>query len=283
MLISKLFVLFLGFWTSLASDGLKRFKNFPHIVIILTDDEGPGDIQSFCPDHGIIPTPHVDKLARDGAMFMDAHTTSSVCSPSRYSIITGRYNWRTRLQSGVLHGISPPLMARGEATLGSLLKTVGYNTGYVGKWHIGMKMIMNVNDNINPINHFSRFNFSHHIEEGPNQAGFDEFFGLSASLDIPPYVYIRNHDFVDGDKVNHSPGKGVVDWGRQGPVGRNFNPTETLDVFVDEATAYLRKSISSNHTHGVDNPTFLFLSMTSPHTPVRPKLQFRDKHPIGDF
>jgi arylsulfatase A len=217
-------------------------------------------------------------------MFMDAHTTSSVCSPSRYSIITGQYNWRTRLQSGVLHGLSPPLLRTGQATVGTVLKSAGYKTGFVGKWHVGLKFNINMLDHLNPNDHYKNLNFSHHIEDGPFHNGFDEFFGLTASLDIPPYVYIRDRNFVSDNKhVNHGATNSIINWGRAGPVANGFNAEETLDVLLNESKAFLKKHIRPNFQYGVDKPVFLFLSLTSPHTPVLPTAPFRGKSDVGKY
>lgn len=107
----------------------------PNIVLILADDLGYGDVSSYNPfPRGSIATPHIDQLARHGMTFTDAHSTSSVCTPSRYSILTGRYNWRTRLKAGVLGGYDTPLINTERSTLASILKRVGYTTACIGKW-----------------------------------------------------------------------------------------------------------------------------------------------------
>ena len=110
----------------------------PNVLIILADDLGYGDVQCYNPQRGKIPTPNIDKLATQGMRFTDAHTSSGVCTPTRYSLLTGRYHWRTRLQSGVLGGFSKPLIAKDRLTLAGLLKQNGYHTACIGKWHLGM-------------------------------------------------------------------------------------------------------------------------------------------------
>jgi arylsulfatase A-like enzyme len=109
----------------------------PNIVFILADDLGIGDVKCFNPD-GKIATPNMDRLAAFGMKFTDAHTPSAVCTPTRYGVITGRYNWRTKLQSGVLGGLSPRLIEEGRLTVAQMLKDEGYATACVGKWHLGM-------------------------------------------------------------------------------------------------------------------------------------------------
>ena len=112
-----------------------QLPNKPNIIVILADDMGYGDVSCYNPwPLGNISTPHIDALAQHGMMFMDAHASSSVCTPSRYSLLTGHYNWRTWLKTGVLKGFSPPLIARNRSTLASLLKASGYHTAISGKW-----------------------------------------------------------------------------------------------------------------------------------------------------
>ena len=110
----------------------------PNIVFIYADDMGYGDVQCLNPERGKIPTPHIDKLAGEGMIFTDAHTSSSVCTPSRYSLMTGRYNWRSTRQASVTSGFSKPLIPTSRLTVASLLKSRGYNTAMIGKWHLGL-------------------------------------------------------------------------------------------------------------------------------------------------
>ena len=112
----------------------------PNIVYILADDLGYGDIQALNPDRGRIQTPHLDRLAGQGMIFTDAHSGSSVCTPTRYGLLTGRYAWRTRLQAGVLDGGNDePLIAAKRWTVAGLLKQAGYRTACIGKWHLGFQ------------------------------------------------------------------------------------------------------------------------------------------------
>src|SRR4051812_36627923 len=150
----------------------------PNIVYILCDDLGYGDVHSLNPERGKILTPNIDRLCAQGMTFTDAHSGSAVCTPSRYGIHTGRYAWRTRLQFGVLNGMSPPLIAKDRFTVGELLKRHGYATAAIGKWHLGLA--------------YGKDKWVDPIADGPLQHGFDSFFGISASLDMPPFVYIEN-------------------------------------------------------------------------------------------
>ena len=119
----------------LCGDSLAAQK--PNVILILADDLGYGDVHCYNPERGKIPTPHMDALAKSGMRFTDAHTSSGVCSPTRYALLTGRYHWRTRLQAGIVGYLEKPLIAPDRVTLASLLKLHGYRTGMVGKWHLG--------------------------------------------------------------------------------------------------------------------------------------------------
>ena len=154
----------------------------PNIIFILCDDLGYGDVKCLGTDRCKIATPNIDRLAAGGMIFTEAHSSSSVCTPTRYGVLTGRYNWRTKLQSGVLFGYSPPLIDKARLTVPALLKQKGYVTACIGKWHLGMEIDQN-----NP---------QAAIGEGPTMRGFDSFFGISASLDMPPFAFIENTRFT---------------------------------------------------------------------------------------
>ncbi|MCX6612777.1 MAG: sulfatase-like hydrolase/transferase, partial [Acidobacteria bacterium] len=147
----------------------------PNVIIILADDLGTGDVACYSPE-AKLRTPNLDKLARQGMRFTDAHSPSAVCTPTRYGLLTGRYSWRTRLKSGVLNGYSPNLIEDGRPTLPSLFQKNGYRTGGFGKWHLGL-------GTTDPVDYSKDFSLS------PLNHGFDEYFGIPASLDMPPYLY----------------------------------------------------------------------------------------------
>jgi arylsulfatase A-like enzyme len=157
----------------------------PNIVYILADDLGIGDVHAFNPD-GKVATPSFDRLAAEGMRFTDAHSGSAVCTPTRYGVLTGRYSWRTRLQSGVCWGYSVPLIAKDRMTVASMLKQQGYNTACIGKWHLGLKWALKdpkKTPTDSPQEPWDNIDFSQPISSGPNQVGFDYFFGISSSLD----------------------------------------------------------------------------------------------------
>jgi len=165
----------------------------PNIVLVMADDLGIGDISptnSACK----IATPRLRQLADDGLTFLDAHTTSSVCTPTRYGLLTGRYNWRSRLSRGVLSGRSEHLIPAERATLGHLLRKSGYHTAMIGKWHLGWDWHKDGKN----------IDFTRPVVNGPDINGFDYYYGHCGSLDMPPYVW------VDTGKVTAVPDREEV-------------------------------------------------------------------------
>lgn len=229
----------------------------PNIVFILCDDLGYGDIHAFNPERGKIDTPNIDRLAADGMKFSDAHSTSSVCTPSRYSILTGRYNWRSKLQTGVLGGMAVPLIAPDRVTVASYLKSHGYSTACIGKWHLGLG--------------FGAQRFTSPLLDGPLQHGFDYFFGISASLDMPPFAWIENNRFPEAPTATKR-------WQRSGPAAPSFEAVDVMPTLTKKAVEYVRQ-------HGKDrnNPFFLYLGFTAPHTPIVPAPEWKGKSELGDY
>jgi arylsulfatase A-like enzyme len=174
----------------------------PNIVVILADDLGFGDLGCYNPDSRI-PTPRIDALARDGLRFLDAHSPSAVCTPSRYGLLTGRYGWRGPLPYGVLYGYEPPLIEPERTTLASLLKGAGYRTACIGKWHLGLGFSTYPDADIDfdrplPWENASRtfeegIDLSAPLRGGPTELGFDRFFGSAGCPTCqPPYASPRN-------------------------------------------------------------------------------------------
>jgi len=174
----------------------------PNIVLILADDLGWGDLGCYNPDSRI-PTPHLDRLASEGLRFRDAHSPSAVCTPTRYGVLTGRYAWRSRLKQGVLWGYSPPLIESGRTTVASFLRSHGYRTACIGKWHLGLTFTTRqpaaFGDALEPAADTALIDWSQPLLEGPLTTGFDTFFGIPASLDMVPYF------FMDNDRVQAPP------------------------------------------------------------------------------
>ena len=228
----------------------------PNIVLILADDMGYGDVQYLNPERGKIETPQMDKLARQGMIFTDAHTSSAVCTPTRYGLLTGRYNWRTRLQTFVLYGYDKPLIADDRMTVADLLKNNGYTTACIGKWHLGMGI---PEGESNPV-----------IPKGPLTAGFDCYFGISASLDMPPYV------FIEGDRFTE-PLTTTKKWMRTGAAAESFEAVDVLPTLTRKAVEFITQQAKT------DKPFFLYMPLTSPHTPIVPSKEWQGKSKIGKY
>jgi len=216
----------------------------PNLVYILADDLGYGDV-SRLHAHGRIATPHVDRLAREGLTFTDAHTGSSVCTPTRYGLMTGRYAWRSRLKTGVLGGLSPRLIERDRMTVASLLRAHGYHTACIGKWHLGMDWVVKEGKHVSELSietpaQVWNVEFAQPARNGPKTVGFDFFFGISASLDMVPYAYIEN------DRVTRVPDRdGDFPWfhgrprrTRRGPTAEGFDAADVLGEFTRCATPW---------------------------------------------
>ncbi|MGS2722620.1 sulfatase family protein [Porticoccus sp. GXU_MW_L64] len=263
------------------SDGTGKAAEKPNIIVVLADDMGFGDIGAYNADSKI-PTPHLDQMAAEGMRFTDAHTPSSVCTPTRYSLLTGRYAWRSRLKSGVLWGYSPLLIETDRETVPSLLKKAGYATAGIGKWHLGMGDSeadyygASATSGKNSGDDFGR------LSPGPNEVGFDYFFGIPASLDMKPYVYVENGApaspltgrLIEASGQRRFGGGGF--W-RKGQIGEGFVHEEVMPVLTDKAVGYVRQQASSGQ------PFFLYFALTAPHTPWLPTKEFQGVSGAGHY
>lgn len=245
----------------------------PNIVYILADDLGIGDVSCYNPKSAW-QTPHLDRLARDGLRFTDAHAASSLCTPSRYALLTGRYAWRGSLKQGVLQGYSPPLIEPGRPTVADFLREHGYATAAFGKWHLGLDWTRN---GPQPEN----VDFARPFANGPTAHGFDRFFGISASLDMPPYVWLAN------DRATAVPIATIGDsaapklW-RAGPIAADFKMEDVQPRLTEKAIAYFAERAAARD----GKPFFLYLALAAPHTPILPTREFDGKTratSYGDF
>lgn len=248
----------------------------PNIVVILADDMGYGDVQALNPDSKI-PTPNLDGLAASGMTFLESHSPSAVCTPTRYGLLTGRYCWRSTLKRGVLGGYSKPLLGKGQATIATMLHANGYRTGAIGKWHLGMEMPTKSSDaDTKRWDGDPGIDFGGVITDSPIHHGFDYYFGVSASLDMAPYVYIRNDRFANQPTIQQS-GVKFPHFIRSGPRSEDFVVDEVLDRITDEATSFVTESAKD------DNPFFLYVPFTAPHKPTQPHKRFQGKTELGEY
>ena len=241
---------------------VKAAPSSPNIILILADDMGIGDIKAIN-SASKIPTPNLDKMISDGMYFTDAHSNSSVCTPTRYGIVTGRYAWRSSLKKGVLQSKSSHLIDLNRMTVASMLKQKGYNTGVVGKWHLGLDW-EDSND------------WSKPFTGGPNELGFNYFYGISASLDMDPYAYLLNNKATQNTTSTIAINPWPAFW-RGGDVAPDFKMDEVMDSINGHALSFIR-----NHVDSAPNqPFFLYLPFTGPHTPHIVPPRFKDKSQAG--
>ncbi|MGI9473532.1 MAG: sulfatase family protein [Rubripirellula sp.] len=251
----------------------------PNIVFIMADDQGFGDVSALNTDSKI-PTPNIDRIANEGMIFTDGHSSSSVCTPTRYSVLTGRYHWRTHLQRGVLGGFSKPLISPGRLTVASLLKQQGYRTACIGKWHLGWDWPLKGGGTANDNGDFSQkfkagwdVDYQGEIKNGPNDVGFDYFFGISASLDMPPYVFVRNRVPTEEATVEKA-------FNRKGPAGASFEAVDVLPAITQETVKFIHENADS------DAPFFVYFPLNAPHTPIVPTGEWEGRSGVnkyGDF
>lgn len=240
----------------------------PNIVYILADDLGYGDLSCLNSDSKI-HTPNLDQLARDGMIFTDAHSGSAVCTPTRYGILTGRYCWRSRLKKGVLAGTSPHLIEPGRLTVASVLRTSGYHTACIGKWHLGWDWTMR-KDKPNQID------FDWPIQNGPRTNGFDYGFCIPASLDMPPYVYVENERVtaIPDRTIDGQTGKILL---RKGLIAPDLTPGDVLPTITRKAVSYIDQRAKQK------SPFFLYFPLTAPHTPILPTPEFQGKSKTSEY
>lgn len=268
-----------GFWgITQAADAVEK----PNIIVILADDMGWGDVSCNNPESKF-PTPNIDRIAQEGVRFTDGHTSSGVCTPSRYSLLTGRYHWRSRLQQGVLGGFSRPLITEGRMTIASFLKSQGYATACFGKWHLGMDWALKgggiADDGGDFQSRYAELNkvdYTVPIQNGPVDRGFDHYFGITASLDMYPFVWIKDRlptEVATVEKTNL----------RTGPAGAEFEGVDVQPGITNHLIAYLEERAAKGEK---GEPFFAYVPYAAPHTPIVPVPEFIGKSGVnlyGDF
>lgn len=262
----------------------------PNIVVILADDLGYGDVRCNNPERGKIATPHIDRLAAQGMRFTDGHSSSGVCSPSRYTLLTGRYHWRTRLQSGIVGVFGSPLIAPDRLTIAGLAKRRGYQTACVGKWHLGRDWPVDererqalaapkdgpaaANDSLRAT---WREIFSRPIPGGPTTRGFDLYFGTDVP-NWPPYCFIEN-DRTQGLPSEFLPAELLKDHQAsiQGPALPDWKLEAILPALGDRAVQFIQQNAAAKKSF------LLYMPLTSPHTPLSVNDAWKGQSGLGPF
>ncbi len=255
-------------------------KTNPNVIFILADDWGYGDVKCLGGDSCKIETPNMDKLAGEGMVFTNAHSSSAVSTPTRYGIITGRYNWRSRLKEHVLWGFSPRLIEEGRQTVPGFMANNGYKTACFGKWHMGMNMPTldgkaprgqdlrraAVGKPLKP--GATNIDWKGTIKGGPVDVGFDHFYGISASLDMPPYIWINDNKF-EGEATT------VKAFQRPGAAHKDFKAVDVLGTIAKKSVEYIHAN--------KEKPLFMYIALNSPHTPIVPSKEWKGKSEIGPY
>lgn len=272
-------------------------RKSPNFVVILADDLGYGDVRCYNPDRCKIATPRIDQLASEGIRFTDGHCSSGCCSPSRYTLLTGRYHWRSRLQKGICQLWEEPLIAKDRQTIGTLAQRHGYRTACIGKWHLGWDWGIPREQE----KHFTGFGgrrgggaevrteandddrkawqevFSRSIRNGPSTRGFDTYFGTDVP-NWPPYCFIEN-DRTIGIPSELLPQelfqKNLSSL--QGPALPEWKLEPILPTLGERAAEFIKEQAAAKKQF------LLYLPLTAPHTPIAVADEWQGKSGIGAY
>ncbi|MEX2566908.1 MAG: arylsulfatase, partial [Cyclobacteriaceae bacterium] len=250
-------------------------------------------------------TPHIDNLARKGIVFTNAHASASVCTPSRYGFLTGRYAWRSKSAARGGNGFSKSIIEEERVTIANLFKNAGYSTACIGKWHLGLNwQTKEKSEEVTffPDSGLSNVDYTKKVEKGPDSYGFDYSFIHPASLDMPPYVFLRDNLVIDPEIVltseiypsnlnateyswdrKHTNENDVywekMVWWRRGEISKSFRIENCLTEIVEDGVSYIEKHAENNSS----TPFFMYMPLTGPHTPWIPTDMFKEKSSIGTY
>ncbi len=260
----------------------------PNILIILTDDMGYGDVTALNRDSRI-PTPNLDRLAKEGLSFTDAHSSGSYCVPSRYGLLTGRYMWRTRLGSGGnLANFGGTLIEPGRKTIADILHDEGYYTGLVGKWHQGIDWKLldesaREDIRLNPnYQNFQNIDFASPVVKGLNDYGFDYSFATNGSAEMNPCTFIENNraaviPTLSSEEAKEKHGEW---YGRDDNIiAEGYTMDRLIPTLSKKACDFVEMATRTKP----DQPFFLYYAMTTPHNPIVPNKEFVGKSRAGAY
>lgn len=240
-----------------------RFPKHPNIIFIMADDMGYGDVGCYNPDSKI-PTPNMDRLAKEGTRFTDAHSPSAVCTPTRYGLLTGRYCWRTRLKERVFGGFNRPVIQANRTTVASLLRQHGHSTACIGKWHLGMDWTLKDGVERDEQDQWT-VDFTGPIINGLTDCGFDYFFGTAGcTTDDPPFCFIENSHTVGVPSIV-SP-VDPADEDRKLLMVPGWRHEDADTTFTKKPIEYIEEHVQSRP----DAPFFIYMPLSVPHIPWLP-------------
>jgi arylsulfatase A len=267
----------------------KKPAQKPNIIILYADDMGFGDLGIQYPNSKI-PTPNLDKLASEGMRFTDAHSSSGICTPSRYAMLTGRHHWRDF--HGIVGAMGKPCFQENQYTMAQMLKENEYTTACIGKWHLGWdwdtirKQDWTQQDSMKLWGRYHRYYSSQAydwnlpIPGGPLDRGFDYYFG-DGTINMPPYVWIENDRVTEVPTVSMTTPKGMAlegSWeARPGPAMEGWDFFKVLPTLTQKAVEYVEKQ------KRIDQPFFLYMAFPSPHAPIIPNEEFLGKSKAGAY
>lgn len=273
---------------SVASRGFAAEPSRPNVLVLYADDLGFGDLGCYNPESKI-PTPNLDRLASEGMRFTDGHSSSGICTPSRYALLTGRHHWRDF--HGIVGAMGKSVFKPERLTMPEMLRAKGYKTAAIGKWHLGWDWEAIRKPDAKPIGEGRRkffgpdaYDWNKQIPDGPLAHGFDSYFGDTV-INFPPYCWIEN------DRVQRAPDT-VMDsakwkpikegnWEcRPGPMASDWDPYENIPTTTARGVEFIKAQKES------EQPFFLYFAFPSPHAPIIPNDQFDGKSaagPYGDF
>jgi arylsulfatase A len=250
----------------------------PNIVILYADDLGLGDLRCFNPDSKI-PTPNLDKLAAEGTRFTDAHSSSGICTPSRYAMLTGRHHWRDF--HGIDTGFDKPFFKNGQLTLQEMFRKSGYATACIGKWHLGWDWDSIRKPGTPPKSKsHADFDWTKPFRGGPLDHGFDHYFGDNV-INFPPYAWIENDKFpvapdIDFTETTKATKEGSWEC-RPGPGRSDWDFYKILPTLTEKGVEYIRSR------KGNEQPFFLYFPLPSPHAPIIPNDKFDGTSKAGAY
>ena len=240
----------------------------PNVVVFLADDLGWGDLG--CYGSTAVPTPAIDALAARGQRFTDCHAASAVCTPSRYALLTGEYPWRSPLRAGVLGGTDPSILRPGQPTVAHAARDAGYRTGAFGKWHLGLGWARKDGSTRSAFDRAFApdmqasgwdVDYTKPFTDGPLSHGFERFFGIAGSLDMPPYCFLDQDRTVG---IPDRPKEPLVTSQRPGPQVDGWQDDAVDVAFTREACAWVREQAAS------EQPFFAYIASAAPHRPCVP-------------
>lgn len=270
-ILSGLTLLGAGLFTHCSKNVSTESK--PNIVVILADDLGYGDIEAMNPQSKI-PTPNIDKMVSEGVLFTNAHAPAAVCTPSRYSILTGRYSWRSKRKKGVTWVWEGPMIEKDRFTIGDMFKNSGYNTACIGKWHLGIDWSTTDGLPATLENQGKNVDYDQPLKNGPLDLGFDYYFGQEVPS-FPPHAFIENDRLVVKPTDWMEPG----DAGIPGAMAPGWRYEDLMYKITDKAIQYIKDQTAKSE----EKPFFLYFAMSAPHTPIAPHENFSGKTKVGRF